>query len=197
MDAFLDILWRYILIAVQYGKSLLDIACTPLNALGPAFAISVIALITVGITKFLSKNFKTRRYRRLQQQFTHWYKIRQEAKKCEDPEKAKRLTRNIDEARLNRLYYDYFFEGLLISLVTKYLPVFTMLAYVNDAYRSANLVKRFGRDAIFSFGGTNGTVPPVGAVFWFVLSLAFFYIAWHIGNKIYTRHRMPAEQSSQ
>ena len=196
MEAFLDILWHHILVAVGYATSLLDLVFSPLNALGPAVAICVIALITVIITKFLSSKFKTRRYQRLQQQFTHWYKVRQEALKCEDPEKSKRLARNIDEARLNKLYYDYFFEGLLNSLATKYLPIFIMLAYVNETYRPANLAKRFGRKAVFTFGGANGTLPPVGAVFWFVLSLIFFYVAWHFAQIIYTRRRKPADPSA-
>jgi hypothetical protein len=193
MDAFLDILWHHILVAVGYATSLLDLVFSPLNALGPAAAISTIALITVAITKFLSSKFQTRRYQKLKQQFTYWYKVRQEALKCEDPEKAKRLAKNIDEARLNKLYYDYFFEGLLNSLATKYLPIFIMLAYVNETYRPAALAKRFGREAVFTFGGANSTLPPVGAVFWFVLSLIFFYAIWYFGHLIYTRRRMPVD----
>ncbi len=195
MEALLDIVWHHILLAVGYARSLLDLVFSPLNALGPAIAISIIALITVGITKFLSSRFKTRRYLQLQQQFRHWYQVRQEALKCEDPEKAKRLAKNIDEARLNKLYYDYFFEGLMNSLATKYLPIFIMLAYVNETYRPAALAKRFGREAVLTFGGANSSVPPVGAVFWFVLSLLFFYLTWHFVHQIYTRRRKPADQS--
>ena len=58
MEAFLDIVWHHIVVAVQYAKNFLDIVISPLNALGPAVAIATIALITVVITKFLSKNLR-------------------------------------------------------------------------------------------------------------------------------------------
>ena len=39
--------------------------------------------------------------------------LRQEAMACEDREKGKALARNIDQAQLNKAYYDYFFEGFV------------------------------------------------------------------------------------
>ena len=197
MEAFLDIVWHNIVVAVQYAKNFLDIVISPLNALGPAVAIAIIALITVIITKILSKRFKTRRYKELRKQFEYWLGVRQEAQKCEDPDKAKLLAKNIDQAKLNKLYYDYFFEGLLNNLATKYLPVFILLAYVNEAYRASNLAKLFGRDYIFKFGGDPGQPMLIGAVFWFVLSLFLIYLGWYIVKKIYTRYAVPAEQASE
>lgn len=198
MEVFLDIVWHNIVVAVQYAKNLLDVVVSPLNALGPAFAISTIALITVVITKILSKRFKTRRYKELRKQFEYWLGVRQEAQKCEDPDKAKLLTKNIDQAKLNKLYYDYFFEGLLNNLATIYLPIFTLLAYINEAYRSSNLAKLFGRDYIFKFGGDQGQPMLIGAVFWFVLSLFLIYLGWYIVKKIYARYAAkPSEQASE
>ena len=197
MEAFLDIVWQNILVAVQYAKNFLDVVVSPLNALGPAFAISTIAFITVLITKLLSKFFKTKRYKKLQKEFHHWYKMRQEALKCEDPAKAKLLAKNIDQAKLNKLYYDYFFEGLMNNLATLYLPIFILLAYVNEAYQSSNLSKLFGRDYIFKFGGDPGQPMSIGAVFWFVLSLFLIYLGWYIVKKIYVRYAAPAEQASE
>jgi uncharacterized membrane protein (DUF106 family) len=188
MESFLDIVWHNIVVAVQYAKNFLDVVVSPLNALGPAVAIAIIALITVVITKILSKRFKTRRYKELRKQFEYWLGIRQEARKCEDPAKARLLTKNIDQAKLNKLYYDYFFEGLLNNLATIYLPIFTLLAYINEAYRSTNLAKLFGRDYIFKFGGDPGQPILIGAVFWFVLSLFLIYLAWYIVQKIYARY---------
>ena len=185
MEAFLDIVWHNIVVAVQYAKNFLDVVVSPLNALGPAVAIAIIALITVIITKILSKRFKTRRYKELRKQFEYWLGIRQEAQKCEDPDKARLLTKNIDQAKLNKLYYDYFFEGLLNNLATIYLPIFILLAYINEAYRSSNLAKLFGRDYIFKFGGDPGQPILIGAVFWFVLSLFLIYVGWYIVKKIY------------
>jgi uncharacterized protein (DUF2062 family) len=196
MDEFLDILWLKIVVGVQFAKHILDVIFGPLNALGPTVAIASIALITVVITKILSKKFKTRRYKELRKQFEYWLGIRREAQKCEDPDKAKLLAKNIDQAKLNKLYYDYFFEGLLNNLATKYLPVFILLAYVNEAYRSSNLAKLFGRDYIFKFGGDPGQPMLIGAVFWFVLSLFLIYLAWYIVKIIFARYAAaPAEQT--
>jgi uncharacterized membrane protein (DUF106 family) len=196
MEAFLDIVWHNIVVAVQYAKNFLDVVVSPLNTLGPAFAISTIALITVVITKILSKRFKTRRYKELRKQFEYWLGVRQEAQKCEDPDKAKLLAKNIDQAKLNKLYYDYFFEGLLNNLASIYLPIFILLAYINEAYRASNLSKLFGRDYIFKFGGDPGQPISIGAVFWFVLSLFLIYLGWYIVKKIYARYLAPAEQVS-
>jgi uncharacterized membrane protein (DUF106 family) len=197
MEEFLDILWLKIVVGVQFVKHILDVIFGPLNALGPAVAITIIAFITVIITKILSKRFKTRRYKELRKQFEYWLGIRQEAQKCEDPAKARLLTKNIDQAKLNKLYYDYFFEGLLNNLATVYLPIFTLLAYINEAYRSTNLAKLFGRDYIFKFGGDPGQPVLIGAVFWFVLSLFLIYLGWYIVKKIYARYAAPAKQASQ
>jgi uncharacterized membrane protein (DUF106 family) len=197
MEEFLDILWLKIVVGVQFVKHLLDVVFGPLNALGPAAAIAAIALITVVITKILSKSFKTRRYKELRKQFEYWFSVRQEAQKCEDPAKAKLLAKNIDQAKLNKLYYDYFFEGLLNNLATKYLPVFIMLAYVNEAYRSSNLSKLFGRDYIFKFGGDQGQPMSIGSVFWFVLSLFLIYLGWYIIKKIYVRSSAPTKKASE
>jgi uncharacterized membrane protein (DUF106 family) len=198
MEAFLDIVWHNIVVAVQYAKNFLDIVISPLNALGPAVAIATIALITVVITKILSKRFKTRRYKELRKQFEYWLGVRQEAQKCEDPDKARLLTKNIDQAKLNKLYYDYFFEGLLNNLATIYLPIFILLAYINEAYRSSNLAKLFGRDYIFKFGGDQAQPTVIGAVFWFVLSLFLIYLGWYIVKKIYARYAAaPAKQASE
>jgi uncharacterized membrane protein (DUF106 family) len=198
MEEFLDMLWLKIVVGVQFCKHILDVIFGPLNALGPAVAIAIIALITVIITKILSKRFKTRRYKELRKQFEYWLGIRQEAQKCKDPDKARLLTKNIDQAKLNKLYYDYFFEGLLNNLATTYLPIFTLLAYINEAYRSTNLAKLFERDYIFKFGGDPGQPVLIGAVFWFVLSLFLIYLAWYIVQKIYARYAAaPAEQASE
>ena len=197
MEEFLDTLWLKIVVGVQFAKHILDVIFGPLNALGPAVAIATIALITVVITKILSKRFKTRRYKELRKQFEYWLGIRREAQKCEDPDKAKLLAKNIDQAKLNKLYYDYFFEGLLNNLATLYLPIFILLAYINEAYRSSNLSKLFGRDYILKFGTDPGQPISIGAVFWFVLSLFLIYLGWYIVKKIYTRYAAPAEQVSK
>jgi len=144
----------------------------------------LIALVTVVITKSLSKVFKTRRYRELQKEFRHWFNIRQEAMKCDDREKAKRLAKNIDQAKLNKLYYDYFFEGLLNNIVTKYLPILLLLAYVNETYQPANLLKLFGREYVFKVGHVGEHSLFMGSIFWFMISIVLIYLVIFTGKKV-------------
>ncbi len=176
MDAFFDMLWFKILVGVQHLKSVMDIIVSPLNALGPAVAIFAIAFAAVLVTKFLTKIIKTKRYEQLRQDFEYWFNLRQDALKCDDSEKSRLMAKNIDRAKLNKAYYDYFFEGFMLSLASKFLPILVLLAYVNEAYQPNNLLKLFGRDYIFIFGGGHAGVTPVGSVFWFVVSIVLIYL---------------------
>jgi len=112
METWLDKLWMQIMHGVLGLKTLADFCLAPLNPLGPVIIIILIAFLTVAITKMLSGKIKTRRYRETQKKYLHWFNLRQEATQCEDPEKAKLLAKNIDQAELNKAYYDFFFEGL-------------------------------------------------------------------------------------
>jgi len=188
MEDFLDSVWLKILVLVDHIKTFLDLIFAPLNSLGPAFAILTIAFVTVIITKILTKTFKTKRYKELQKEFEYWYNVRQEAIKCEDREKAKFLAKNIDQAKLNKAYYDYFLEGFLIRLMTRLLPIFSFLAYVNEAYKASNLLKLFGREYVFKFKSYSGEDVVVGAVFWFVISIFLVYLGWFIIRKIWSRY---------
>ena len=195
MESFLDTLWLRIEAVVHHIKALLDTAFSPLNVLGPAGAIFIIAFLTVLLTKFFSKRFNTRRYRMLRDQFQYWYNLRQEANRCEDPEKAKLLKRNIDQAELNRVYYDYFFEGLMKSLLTRYLPLFLMLAYVNEGFKSSRLLERFGRPYVFKIPAFSDKPFLMGSVFWFFLSVLISYGACSLIKKFIFRTRASRRSS--
>lgn len=186
MDAFMDTLWLKIEAGVQYLRGLLDLAFGPLNAMGPVVAISAIAVVTVLVTKVLTKTIRTRRYAELQKEFIYWRNLREEAMKAEDSEKGRMLAKNIDQAKLNRVYYDYFFEGLMLSLATKYLPILTFLAYVNETYRPAAMENMFGREVLF-YLPLSAEPTPVGPVFWFVLSLAALYTGWPMAVKAWKK----------
>ena len=188
MEDFLDDLWLKILVLIDYIKTFLDLIFAPLNSLGPTFAIFSIAFVTVIITKILTKIFITKRYKELKKEFEYWYNMRQEALKCEDREKAKLLAKNIDQAKLNKAYYDYFLEGFLIRLMTRLLPIFSFLAYVNEAYKASNLLKLFGREYVFKFKSYSGEDVVVGAVFWFVISIFLVYLGWFIVRKIWSKY---------
>ena len=187
MDALLDILWLKILHLIVLFESFFDFVFAPLNYFGPAFAISIIAFTTILITKFLTKVFKTKRYEALTKDFKYWFNIRQEAMKCEDPEKAKLLAKNIDQVKLNKVYYDFFFEGFMLGIVTKYLPILIFAAYVNQAYRTENLIKVFGREYIFKFAGSGPKPILVGGVFWFIVSILLIYLCWFLIKRMYKK----------
>ena len=190
MEDFLDIVWFKIMDFFHSLATLLDAVFVPLNALGPAFTIFTIALLTVMVTKILTRTFKTRRYRQLKKEFEHWFNIRQEALKCEDSQKAKLLAKNIDQAKLNQVYWDYFLEGFLIGLVTRVLPVFSFFAYVNEAYKLENLTKLFGREYVFKFTVLNGETFFLRSGLWFVFSLLFIYLAGFVVKKITVQKHM-------
>jgi len=180
MDAFMDMLWLKIVAGAMLVKDFLDFVFRPLELFGPLAAVFAIALVTVVIARLLSKTCKTRRYRRLRREFHHWYRIRQEALQLKDtePEKARTLARNIDQGKLNKLYYDYFFEGFMLNLATRYLPFFIFLAYVNESYRPQALLARFGRDSLLQLPGLDGSPLSIGSLSGFVIAVLVINLLW-------------------
>ncbi len=202
MENLFDVIWFKILDLIYFARGLMDNLFSPLHLLGPAFTIAIIALLTVLLTKLLTRLYKTKRLKKLEKEFIHWHDLRQEAMKCEDRDKAKLLSKNIDQARLNRVYYDYFLEGFLNGIATKYLPVLIMVAYVNESYNPEMLKRMFGRSYIFRLGGSEVEPILMGSVFFFIVSIILFYIAWAATKRIY-RKRHPekspvaSEQASE
>ena len=110
MENMLNIAWENIYAAFLFLTGKLDIILSPIhNAFGPASVILLLAVLTVCITKFTNRKFRTKRHRRLEDDFHYWLSVREEAMQCKDREKGRRMARNIDQAKLNRSYYDYFF----------------------------------------------------------------------------------------
>ncbi|MFP4453250.1 MAG: hypothetical protein ACOCR8_00535 [Desulfosalsimonas sp.] len=173
----MDALWMIILNALRHVQGGLDILFSPLHTLGPVVTVTVIAVLTAAAAKFFSR-FKTRRYRKLEKEFNYWYEIKQQALRVKDqnPEKAKALGRNIDQAKLNKVYYDYFLEGFLNSLLTIYIPILLMLSYINATYQPGDLKSMFGRNYLFLLPWFDGNWHKVGSVFWFVFCIFGFYI---------------------
>jgi len=184
MDAFMDSLWSKIMAMIQYGASLFDQLLTPLHVFGPVFILTLLALFIVGVTNLLNRFIITRRYVELETEFKHWFKVREEAMKGRDYEKAKRLARNIDQAKLNRVYYDYFLEGFLLGLMRNVLPVMLMVVYINEYYRAERLQEIFGRDFILQLSRSGGEPILVGSVFCFLVSLLIGYLLWAVIAKL-------------
>jgi len=184
MDNFMDALWENILVMIQYVASLINLLLTPLHVFGPLFVMTLLALITVLITKQLNRIIITKRYVALEKEFKYWFKVREEAMKGEDYEKAKRLARNIDQSTLNKVYYDYFLEGFLLGLMRNVLPIFLMFAYINEYYRAEELSRLFGKGYLLSIGSIDGEPVLIGAVFYYFITLLLMYLAWSIGKKL-------------
>jgi hypothetical protein len=186
LDAFLDKLWLKILVVLQGAVHVMDTLVAPLHVLGPAATIFILVVITVCFTKFFKTHYTTKRYTALKAEFERWSTLRKEAMTIEDRDKAKGLAKNIDHAELNKIYYDYFFEGLLNSILTTILPLLTMAAYVNDAYRAEKLMTLFGRDYIFTFGGP-GNPTPISALAWFVFSYLLVHLLWALAKWLWAK----------
>lgn len=183
MESFLDTLWEYISASIQFcGQSLYGFL-ENFHILGPALLITLLALVTVTITKFLNRWIITKRYVELEKDFHYWVGVREEAMKCEDREKGKRMARNIDQAELNRAYYDYFFEGLLLGIARKILPIFFMFAFINEFYRPIKMLQIFGREYVLQLPSSSGEPILIGAVFWYFISLLSCYLLWSVTTR--------------
>ena len=180
MDELLDLLWSKIVIGVGHIVDLMNLVLAPLEVLGPAPVILILVLVTVCGTKLFSGVYTTKRYESLKKEFSHWFNLRQEALAVEDREKGKLLAKNIDQGKLNKVYYDYFFEGLLKNLLTIYLPVLIVAAYVNEAYQPNHLMEKFGRNYVFKISSSDGDPIIVGALFCYVIMLLTTYLCWYL-----------------
>ena len=190
MEAFLDIVWEKLYGIILFVAGGLDTLLSPLHSLiGPAGVIILLALITVCSTKFLGKNCRTKRHIKLEEDFYHWLGVREEAMRCEDREKGSRMARNIDQAKLNRCYYDYFLEGLLLSLATMYLPILMMMSYVNTFYRPERLMALTSKEHIMQLGSSNNEPLLIGSIFFYFVSLMSFYLTWALLKKGLERRR--------
>ena len=185
MDKFLDMVWDKIIDGCENIAAMLDAILSPLNHhLGPAIVIVILVVLLVAFTKLLGKVYNTRRYSELKENYEQWFELRKEAMACEDREKGKALARNIDQAQLNKAYYDYFFEGFLKSIITSILPILLTAAYVNRAYSPENLIQHVGQEYIFKFSRSGNDPVIISSFFWFVISLFLVYLAWFVAGII-------------
>jgi hypothetical protein len=179
MERFLDIAWEYIYATILTFVGIVDSLLSPVQSItGPAFILILLALLTVISTKFLRKRCQTKRHTKLEEDFNYWLNVREEAMRCEDREKGSRMAKNIDKSTLNRAYYDYFLEGLLLGLATMYLPILMVVSYVNSSFRPERLMELTGREYILKIGSSNGEPILIGSIFFYLVSLVSFYIGW-------------------
>ena len=169
MDDFLDNLWGTMETGLESLALGMDHLISPLESLGPAWVIFILAMGVVGLTRVFVMLYRPRRHQELKQDFLHWHEVREAAVRTRDKEKGKAMAKNIDQAKLNRAYYDFFFEGMMKHMVTTVLPILLMLAYLSRTYPAENLLSRFGDKWIFVVG--NDSPIYVGTLFWFIICL--------------------------
>lgn len=187
MDELLNRAWETLSTLIQQGAATVDFLLSYLHFLGPVPVLIFLALVVVCLTKVLKRYIRTNRLITLETDFKHWLSIREEALKCNDSEKGRTLARNIDKAHLNRAYYDYFLEGLLLSLITFYLPVVSMATYINESYRAERLMEIFGRSYVFRFGETEPVT--IGALFCFITAVLLINVAFFLVKLAVKRFR--------
>lgn len=187
LDTFFDQLWLVIVAFFTLIGDKLFMVTALFHPLGPALTISVVAFAGVCLTKGLNRLIITRRYRELEADFQYWREVREEAVRCDDREIGQRMARNIDQAKLNKAYYDYFFEGLLLGMARKVIPLFFLFAFVNEKYRPDQLELLFGRPYVLACPTTSGEPLLLGSIFWFVVSLLSGYLLWYLVSRISRR----------
>jgi len=185
MDSFLDQVWEIILTFLNKVVVVLDTLFSPLEVMGPGVVIFLLAFIIICITRILSHFYVTKRYITLKKDFEHWQGIREEAMKHPDREKGKRLARNIDKAELNKVYYDYFFEGLLKNFITNVIPILFVATYVITVYTPQTLLERFGDKWVFAFSIGSSFQMNISSLFWFVICIIVSFILFMVLKLIF------------
>ena len=196
MNSFLDRVWEVILGFLNKSVVSLDAVFSSLEFLGPGAVIFLLAFLIVCITRILSRFYVTKRYLVLKKEFEHWQVVRKEALKHPDKEKGKTLAKNIDQAELNKVYYDYFFEGLLKHFLVNVLPILLMVSYITKVYTPQTLLKRFGDEWIFSFSFGSSSPINVGSMLWFVICLILSFILFAVLKKVFIKKQYVKNESN-
>jgi len=187
MNDFLDRVWETIEVVLNYAVVFMDTLFSPLEIFGPGVVIFILAFLVVIITRILSGFYVTKRYIHLEKQYKHWHGVREEAMKHPDREKGKALAKNIDQAQLNRAYYDYFFEGLLKHFAVNVLPILVMVSYVTKVYTPQTLFMRFGEKWVFSFSLGSSSQVNVSSMLWLVICLILSFILFAVLKMVFKK----------
>ncbi len=191
MNDFMDRVWETIEVFLNYVVAFMDTLFSPLEIFGPGVVIFVLAFLVVIITRIIASFYVTKRYISLEKEFKHWHGVREEAMKHPDREKGRTLAKNIDQAQLNKAYYDYFFEGLLKHFAVNVLPILLMVSYVTKVYTPQTLFNRFGEKWVFSFSLGSSSPVNVSSMLWlficFILSFILFAVLKMVFKKRYAK----------
>ena len=187
MDNFMDRAWELILVFFSKAALVVDTMFSPLEIFGPGLVIFSLSFFVILITRLISRFYVTKRYVELKKNFQYWQSIREEAMKLPDREKGKGIAKNIDQAELNRAYYDYFFESLLKHFLTNVIPILFMASYVTTTYTPETLMEKFGKEWVFTFEFSSSSPINMSSLFWFIICIFLSLILYGVLKKIVTR----------
>jgi len=195
MDDFLDRVWDLIEVFLNSTVVFLDAVFSPLEILGPAVVIFFLAFLVVIFTRIIGKLYVTKRYSQLEKEFKHWQGVREEAMKHPDREKGKILAKNVDQAELNKAYYDYFFEGLLKHFIVNVLPILLMVVYITKVYTPQTLLSRFGKEWVFSFSFGSSSQTNISSLLWFIICLILSFILFAVLKRVFKKRYAKKESA--
>jgi uncharacterized membrane protein (DUF106 family) len=187
MNDGMDRIWEFIEAFLNNIVVFLDIALAPLEVLGPGVVIFVLAFLVVVFTRIIARFYVTQRSVKLEKEFRYWQGIREEAMKHPIREKGKTLAKNVDQAQLNRAYYDYFFEGMLKHFLVNVLPILLMVSYVTKVYTPQTLLQRFGERWIFSFSLGSFSQVNVSSMLWLVICFVLSFILFAVLKMVFKK----------
>ncbi len=187
MNDLLDSAWEMIAAGMDGAVVFVDSLFSPLEIFGPAPVIFLLAFLVVVVTRTMARFYVTKRHLRLEKEFHYWQGIREEAMKHPDREKGKTLAKNIDQAKLNRAYYDYFFEGLLKHFIVNVLPILLTVSYVTRVYTPRNLSERFDKEWVFSFSFGASSPMHISSLLWFVVCLILSFVLFAVLKKVFKK----------
>ncbi len=187
MDGLLDTAWELSYQFLTCSVTFMDRIISQLEFLGPVFVIFILAFLVVCVTKIFKRLYVTKRLVTLKKDFDHWKSVRMEALKHPDENKGKALAKNIDQAKLNKAYYDYFFEGMLKHFATNLIPILLMVSYVTTIYTPETLAIRFNEKWVLSFSLGSAFQINVSSLLWFIISIILSYTIFIVYKMVFKK----------
>ena len=170
-----DRLWFKITPVFSWISESLGAIFYPFMLLGPVLGISCIAAVTYGITKIISKLYKSARLERLQGEFEKLKEMRKEAHQIGD----KQVCKGLDD-EMDKIYFDILWASILRGSATISIPILAMLCWVWSYFSPERLQTIYGKGYIIKLPFKIGVYDHIGATFWFLISLFFVWLIYAV-----------------
>jgi uncharacterized BrkB/YihY/UPF0761 family membrane protein len=170
-----DKLWFKIAPIFSWISESLGAIFYPFMLLGPILGIACIAAVTYGITKIISKLYKSAKLERLQGEFEKLKEIRKEAHQIGD----KKVCKGLDD-EMDRIYFDILWASILRGSAVHSIPILAMLCWVWSYFSPDRLQAMYGKGYIIKLPFKIGVYENIGAAFWFLISLFFIWSIYKV-----------------